>query len=58
MKKPQGDGVRSAVQWISDERQENPGTPIQKLIDQASTRFNLTPMETATLERTLKDSGQ
>ena len=56
MKKPQGDSVRSAVRWISDERQDNPGTPLQKLIDQASSRFNLTPMETASLERMMKES--
>ncbi|MCJ8499365.1 hypothetical protein [Desulfatitalea alkaliphila] len=56
MKKPQGDSVRSAVKWISDERQDNPGTSLQKLIDQASSRFNLTPMETASLERMLKES--
>lgn len=55
MVKPQGDNVRNAVKWISAERQDNPDARLQNLIDQASSRFNLTPMETASLERLLKE---
>lgn len=57
MVQPKGDNVRNAVKWISAERQDNPDARLQKLIDQASTRFNLNPMETASLERLLREGG-
>jgi hypothetical protein len=55
MQKPTGDSLRNAVKWISDERQDRPQTPLHKLIDEASTKFNLNPMESNTLERMLKE---
>jgi len=57
MQRPQGDSLRNAVRWISAERQEKPDTPMHKLIDRASTKFNLNPLESSSLERLLKEGG-
>ncbi len=48
---PEGAGVRKAVQWISNMREEGGGTPLAKLIDQASARFNLSPKDSEFLHR-------
>ncbi len=47
---PEGAGVRKAVQWVSKMREEE-NTPLQKLIDQASARFNLSPKDSEFLHR-------
>jgi hypothetical protein len=42
---PEGERVRQAVKFISAERMEDDKKPIQKLIQEASLRFNLSPKE-------------
>jgi hypothetical protein len=42
---PKGERLRQAVKWISSERQEDEKKTIQKLIQQAARRFNLSPAE-------------
>jgi hypothetical protein len=42
---PKGEKIRQAVKWISDELQEGERKSIQKLVQQAALRFNLSPAE-------------
>ena len=42
---PEGEAVRNAVKWISNECKENREVKIGILICQASSRFNLTPKD-------------
>ncbi|MEJ5358650.1 MAG: hypothetical protein WHT06_08245 [Desulfobacterales bacterium] len=42
---PQGENIRRAVKWISEERQGDPARSIAKLIEEASVRFNLSPAD-------------
>jgi hypothetical protein len=42
---PQGEDLRKAVKWISDERQYNPQAPLSKLIEDACLKFDLSPMD-------------
>jgi len=42
---PQGDDIRKAVIWLSEERKEHPEKNIQTLIDQACTKFDLSPKD-------------
>jgi hypothetical protein len=42
---PQGESIRQAVKWISAELQEDPCKRIRGLIQEASLRFNLSPLE-------------
>lgn len=42
---PKGEKIRQAVKWISGELQEDEKKSIQKLLQQAALRFNLSPAE-------------
>jgi hypothetical protein len=42
---PEGEQLRRAVKWISDERQENPGAVLSKLIGEACLKFDLPPKD-------------
>lgn len=48
--------VRRALQWISDRRRERPDASSERLIEEASTRFDLTPKAEAWLRELLKAS--
>jgi hypothetical protein len=43
---PEGEAIRRAIKWISGERQEDPNKLIQILVNDAVSRFDLTPKET------------
>ena len=42
---PEGENLRKAVKWISDERQYGPEKKTVKLIEEACLKFNLSPVE-------------
>ena len=42
---PEGERLRQAIKWISDERIEDDNKDIVRLITDASMRFNLSPKE-------------
>ena len=42
---PKGERLRQAVKWISAERLEDEDKAIQKLIQEAALRFNLSPKD-------------
>jgi hypothetical protein len=42
---PEGEQIRRAVKWISDERLDNPGTNLSKLIGDACLKFDLAPKD-------------
>jgi hypothetical protein len=44
-------GLKKAVQWIDEQRRENPERSLAKLIDEASFKFGLTPLEADFLYR-------
>ncbi len=48
---PEGPAVRKAVQWVSKMREEGAKDSLAKLIEQASTRFNLSPKDSEFLAR-------
>ncbi len=50
---PEGEDLRNAVKWISEERQDNPQADLKKLIQKASLKFDLSPRETIYLEQLL-----
>ena len=51
---PQGEKLRKAVQWVSDEKQKNGDVNIPVLVDQACLRFDLTPEDSEFLIRFVK----
>jgi len=48
---PQGDHLRNAVKWISEQRKENPEASLQSLIEKAGIMFNLSPKDEIYLSR-------
>ena len=42
---PQNDKIRQTIRWISAQIQENSATPKMALVNQATTRFDLSPQE-------------
>jgi hypothetical protein len=41
---PEGEDLRKAVKWISEERKYNPGKKFSELIEEACLKFDLSPM--------------
>ena len=42
---PEGEDIRKAVKWISDERQYGADKALIKLIEEAGLKFNLSPAD-------------
>ncbi len=54
---PEGEQLRRAVKWISDERCEHPGIPLFSLIERACLKFDLTPKDAEFLLRYITEEG-
>jgi len=56
---PEGEDLRRAIRWISDERHYNVDANLAKLIEDACLRFDLSPKDAEFLMRFFseKDSG-
>jgi len=52
---PEGENLRKAVRWIAEEKKAGTTKSHQELMDEACLTFNLTPMESEYLARSLKD---
>lgn len=52
---PKGEHIRNAIKWVSEERKYDEQTPLNEIIEKASIRFNLSPMEEEWLERFIKE---
>ena len=42
---PEGEAIRRAVNWISEQLQKNPGQNVQRFVHAAITRFDLSPKD-------------
>ena len=42
---PEGEAIRKAVKWISANHEEKPDIPINKLINEAVMKFDLSPLD-------------
>jgi len=52
---PQGDNIRKAVKWISEERQGGAAASNDQLVEQAAIKFNLSPNEVEFLIKFVKE---
>lgn len=50
--------IKQAVKWIDDQLQDNPDADRVKLVDDASRRFDLSPLDTDFLFRHLAERGK
>jgi len=53
---PEGEHVRRAIRWISDQRLAEPIARSSALVNEASLRFDLSPLEEEWLMHTLAPS--
>lgn len=51
---PEGEDLRKAVKWISEERKYDPEAKLAKLIEEACLKFDLSPMDAEYLLKMLK----
>ncbi len=42
---PEGEQLRRAVRWLSERYLDTPRAPLDALVEEASVRFDLTPLE-------------
>jgi len=56
-KLPEGEQLRKAIKWISDERIDNPGTSLSRLIGDACLKFDLPPKDTEFVMRFFTEKG-
>jgi hypothetical protein len=42
---PQGEDLRKAVKWISEERQSRPQKKLATLVEEANVKFDLSPAD-------------
>jgi hypothetical protein len=54
---PEGEQLRKAVKWVSDERLENPEAGLSKLIGDACLKFDLPPKDAEFLLRFFTEKG-
>jgi len=52
---PQGENIRKAIKWISEERQAGTATSNNRLVEQAAVQFNLSPNEVEFLTKFVKE---
>jgi hypothetical protein len=52
---PNGEDLRKAVKWVSEERQFNPGKELKTLVEEACMKFDLSPKDADFLLRQLLD---
>jgi hypothetical protein len=53
----EGEGIKKAVRWLAEQRLADPKAPRMKLIDEAGTRFDLTPVEVEYLITSWREDG-
>jgi hypothetical protein len=54
---PEGEALRRAVKWISAEINDHPDKSVQKLVNEAVTRFDLSPKDAEFLMSFYKKGG-
>jgi hypothetical protein len=52
---PQGEALRNAVKFISEEKQANPESSLGLLLQKACMKFDLTPKDAGFLEQFYKE---
>ncbi len=55
---PEGEALRKAIKWISAELSEKSDKPVPKLVNEAVTRFDLSPKDSEFLISFYKEEGK
>jgi len=52
---PEGEDLRKATRWITEERAADPKKTVKELIDDACLKFDLSPLDAEFIERFVRD---
>ena len=52
---PEGEDLRKATRWITEERTACPQKTIKELIEEACLKFDLSPLDTEFVERFVRE---
>ena len=55
---PEGEDLRKAVKWVSEERAYNPAARLNQLIESACMKFNLSPKDAEFLARFVREQNK
>ena len=55
---PEGDDLRKAVRWISEQRQEDPEKRVSALVETASIKYDLSPRDETFLLRFIREMDE
>jgi hypothetical protein len=53
---PEGEHIKKAIKWLSDQREENKNKSEEAILEEASVRFNLSPNDTEYIKKFVKDN--
>ena len=54
---PEGEEIRKAVKWVSDQRKFEQGKDLNKILEEACIKFNLSPKKAEFLRRCIFDKS-
>ena len=54
---PEGEDLRKAVKWISEQRLDDPDQRLPALVEAASRRYNLSPKDEMFLSRFVREKS-
>ncbi len=54
---PEGEDLRKAVRWISEQRQDDPDQKLPALVEAASRRYNLSPKDEIFLSKFVREKS-
>ena len=55
---PEGEELRRAVKWVSEERAYNPSLSLNRLIESACLKFDLSPKDAEFLGRLVREARE
>lgn len=53
---PQGESIKAAITWVSEQRIDEPEAALSALVQKASLMFDLSPADASFLERFFRES--
>jgi hypothetical protein len=54
---PQGEDIRKAVKWVSEQRTHHPEKSLKELLESTCIKFNLSPKDAEFLTRFVKEQA-
>ncbi len=53
---PEGEHIKKAIKWLSDQREDNKNKPEEAILEDVSVKFNLSPNDTEYIKKFVRDN--